>query len=57
MTASPMLVFGGLAFTRAEHVAIIVALQPSMTALADWLVHRRRPGTSRWRASRSHSSG
>jgi drug/metabolite transporter (DMT)-like permease len=44
MTASPMLVFGGLAFTRAEHVAIIVALQPSMTALADWLVHRRRPG-------------
>ncbi|MCX7891248.1 MAG: EamA family transporter [Burkholderiales bacterium] len=43
MTASPMLVFGGLALTRAEHVAIIVALQPSMTALADWLVRRRRP--------------
>jgi drug/metabolite transporter (DMT)-like permease len=43
MTASPMLVFGGLAFTRPEHVAIIVALQPSMTALADWLVRRRRP--------------
>ncbi len=43
MTASPMLVFGGLAFTRPEHVAIIVALQPSMTALADWVVRRRRP--------------
>jgi drug/metabolite transporter (DMT)-like permease len=43
MTASPMLVFGGLAFTRPEHVAIIVALQPSMTALADWLIRRRRP--------------
>jgi len=45
MTASPMLVFGGLAFTRAEHVAIIVALQPSMTALADWLVRKRRPAS------------
>jgi drug/metabolite transporter (DMT)-like permease len=43
MTASPMLVFGGLALTRPEHAAIIVALQPSITAIADWWLHGRRP--------------
>ena len=31
---SPALVFAGLTATRPEHVAVIVALQPSMTALA-----------------------
>lgn len=40
---SPMLVFWGLSLTRPEHAAVIVALQPSMTALADWLVRGRRP--------------
>jgi drug/metabolite transporter (DMT)-like permease len=43
MTASPALVFAGLTLTRPEHVAVIVALQPSMTALADWLLRGRRP--------------
>lgn len=43
MTGSPMLVFGGLALTRPEHAAIIVALQPSITAIADWWVNGRRP--------------
>jgi drug/metabolite transporter (DMT)-like permease len=43
MTGSPMLVFGGLALTRPEHAAIIVALQPSITAIADWWLHGRRP--------------
>jgi drug/metabolite transporter (DMT)-like permease len=45
MTASPALVFAGLTATRPEHVAVIVALQPSMTALADWLLRGRRPAT------------
>jgi drug/metabolite transporter (DMT)-like permease len=44
MCASPMLVFPGLALSTPEHAAIIVALQPSMTALADWVLRGRRPG-------------
>ena len=44
MCASPMLVFPGLALSSPEHAAIIVALQPSMTALADWALRGRRPG-------------
>jgi len=43
MTGSPLLVFAGLSLTGPEHTAIIVALQPSMTAIADWLVRGRRP--------------
>jgi drug/metabolite transporter (DMT)-like permease len=43
MTGSPMLVFAGLSITRAEHAAIIVSLQPSMTAIADWWLRGRRP--------------
>lgn len=43
MAGSPMLVFAGLALTRAEHAAIIVSLQPSMTAIADWWLRGRRP--------------
>ena len=43
MTGSPMLVFGGLMLTRPEVAAIIVATQPSMTALAEWGVRGRRP--------------
>ncbi len=43
MTASPLLVFTGLALTRAEHAAIIVSLQPSMTAVVNWRVRGRRP--------------
>ena len=44
MCASPMLIFWGIALSSPEHVAIIVALQPSMTALADWALRGRRPG-------------
>lgn len=43
MTCSPLLVFGGLGLTRPEHAAIIVSLQPSMTAVADWAIRGRRP--------------
>jgi drug/metabolite transporter (DMT)-like permease len=45
MTASPALVFGGLLFTRPEHAAVIIALQPAMTALAEWILRGRRPAT------------
>lgn len=43
MCASPMLVFLGISLSTPEHAVIIVALQPSMTALADWAVRGRRP--------------
>lgn len=43
MAGSPLLVFVGLAYTLPEHAVIIVALQPSMTALAQWFLHGRRP--------------
>ncbi len=43
MTGSPLLVFAGLALTRPEHAAIIVSLQPSMAAIADWWLRGRRP--------------
>ena len=43
MCGSPMLMFLGIALSRPENAVIIVALQPSMTALADWVVHGRRP--------------
>ena len=43
MCGSPVLVFLGLSMSAPEHVTVIVALQPSMTAIADWLVRGRRP--------------
>lgn len=43
MTGSPALVFGGLMLTRPEVAAVIVASQPAMTALAEWVLRRRRP--------------
>jgi drug/metabolite transporter (DMT)-like permease len=43
MTGSPILVFAGLGITRPEHAAILVSLQPSMTAIADWWLRGRRP--------------
>jgi drug/metabolite transporter (DMT)-like permease len=43
MAGSPLLVFAGLEITRPEHAAIIVSLQPSMTAIADWWLRGRRP--------------
>jgi drug/metabolite transporter (DMT)-like permease len=43
MCASPMLVFQGIAMSRPAHAAVIVALQPSMAAIADWALRGRRP--------------
>lgn len=43
MGASPLLLFYGLSLSRPEHTAVVVSLQPSMTALADWWLHGRRP--------------
>lgn len=43
MTGSPLLVFAGLQFTLPEHAVMITALQPSMTALAQWMFRGRRP--------------
>lgn len=43
LCGSPMLVYGGLTFTRPEIVAVIVATQPAMTALALWWARRQRP--------------
>ena len=44
MCGSPALIFGGLMLTRPEVAAIIVATQPSTTAVALWLVRGQRPG-------------
>ena len=43
MCASPAFVFGGLMLTRPEVAAILIATQPAMTALAQWLVRGARP--------------
>lgn len=43
MCASPVLVFAGMSLSRAEHAVVIVALQPSITALAQWLLRGMRP--------------
>lgn len=43
MCLSPLLVFVGMSLSSPEHAAIIIALQPSMTALAGWAVRGRRP--------------
>jgi drug/metabolite transporter (DMT)-like permease len=43
MAGSPLLVFAGLAFTTPEHAVIILALQPSMSALAQWALRGTRP--------------
>lgn len=43
MSGSPLLVFIGMSMSRAEHAAVIVALQPSIAAIALWLLHGLRP--------------
>ncbi len=43
MGGSTIFVFLGLALTRAESAAIILALQPGMAAIGYWLVEQRRP--------------
>lgn len=43
MCGSPLLAFAGLAFTTPEHAVIILALQPSISALAQWAIKGVRP--------------
>ena len=43
MSASPLLVFSGMAMSRAEHAAVIVSLQPSIAAMLQWALYRKRP--------------
>ncbi|MCD6735240.1 MAG: DMT family transporter [Burkholderiaceae bacterium] len=40
---SALLLFVGLSFTRPEVAVIILALQPAMAAIAEWVVERRPP--------------
>lgn len=43
MCGSPTLVFGGLSITRPEIAAIIIAIQPLLTAIVLWVLRGRRP--------------
>ncbi|MSQ66910.1 MAG: hypothetical protein EXR83_01770 [Gammaproteobacteria bacterium] len=43
MSASPLWVFVGMSWSRAEHTVVIVALQPSLTALPQWLIYGTKP--------------
>lgn len=43
MAGSGLFVFVGLSLTRPEVAVIIIALQPAMTAIAEWVLKRRRP--------------
>ncbi len=43
MAASALLVFWGLAYTLPENAVVILALQPSFAALADWWMRGKRP--------------
>ena len=43
MTLSPLLVFVGMGLGRAEVTAVIVAMQPAMAAIAEWVFTGRRP--------------
>ena len=43
MGGSGMLVFAGLSQTRPEVAVIIIALQPAMTAIAEWMLKGKRP--------------
>lgn len=43
MAASPLLVFIGLAYTTPEHAVLILSLQPSMSAVAQWVPRGVRP--------------
>lgn len=43
MAASALLVLWGLGYTLPENAVVILALQPSLAALADWCMRGRRP--------------
>lgn len=46
MCGSPTLVFGGLSMTRPEIAAIIIAIQPLLTAIVLWVLRGMRPDGS-----------
>ncbi|MET0508502.1 MAG: DMT family transporter [Burkholderiaceae bacterium] len=43
LCCSPLLVYSGLTLARPEIVAVIIATQPAMTALALWITRGQRP--------------
>lgn len=43
MAGSGILVFVGLSLTRPEVAVILIALQPAMTAIAEWMLKGKRP--------------
>ena len=43
MAGSSTLVFLGIRFTRPEIAVLVLSLQPAMTALAEWVMFRKRP--------------
>jgi len=43
MAGSGSLVYWGLQYTRPEIAVLLIALQPTMTAIAEWALYRRRP--------------
>ena len=43
MCLSPMGAFVGMALSSAEHCVVIGSLQPTMAALAMWVLHKKRP--------------
>jgi len=46
MSASALLMLWGLSYTLPENVVVILALQPTLAALADWWMRGRRPAAS-----------
>ena len=44
MCFSPMAAFIGMSLSSAEHCVVIGSLQPTMAALAMWVLQKRRPG-------------
>lgn len=43
MAGSSSLVFLGMRFTRPEIAVLVISLQPTMTAIAEWVLYRKRP--------------
>jgi drug/metabolite transporter (DMT)-like permease len=43
MAGSGSLVYLGLQYTRPEIAVLLIALQPTMTAIAEWALYRKRP--------------
>lgn len=43
MAGSSSLVFLGMRYTRPEIAVLVISLQPTMTAIAEWILYRKRP--------------